>query len=256
VGQGENYGENTSDSSIANSNYNALQTMLRYSGHGSQILLSYTYSKSIDQGSNMGEQLNPIRVRQSRAISAWDMKHDVVASYTVALPLDRLHFAPALLRDDWSVSGATRFATGFPVTLFDNSDNSLLGTLGNGANNYLLDTPEYTPGPLQINTNGRTGRSAFNTSLFAEETLGQLGNAKRRMFYGPGISNFDLTVQKNLHFDGATSLSLRLEAFNALNHSQFCGPASVDGQIEDSNFGRIVSAAAPRLIQAAAKLSF
>jgi len=53
-----------------------------------------------------------------------------------------------------------------------------------------------------------------------------------------------------------TSLECRLEAFNAFNHAQFYGPASVDGQIEDPNFGQIVSAAAPRLVQLAAKFSF
>jgi hypothetical protein len=142
------------------------------------------------------------------------------------------------------------------VTLFDNSDNSLLGTLGNGANNYLLDTPQYTSGPLRINTNGRNGHPAFNTSLFKEEELGQLGNAKRRVFYGPGIENFDMTVAKNVRMARETSLDLRLEAFNVFNHTQFYGPASVDGQIEDPNFGRIVSAAAPRLMQMAAKFSF
>ena len=85
--------------------------------------------------------------------------------------------------------------------MYDNSDNSLLGTLGNGVNNYLLDTPQYLPGPLKINTNGRNGKPAFNTSLFPEENLGQLGNAKRRIFYGPGINNFDITLQKNVRLD-------------------------------------------------------
>src|ERR1017187_10066161 len=90
-----------------------------------------------------------------RAISAWDIKHDIVISYHQELP-----FAGLLRRSNratagWSLSGTTRFASGFPVTLFDNSDNSLLGTLGNGANNYLLDTPQHLPGPLTINTNGR-----------------------------------------------------------------------------------------------------
>jgi hypothetical protein len=50
------------------------------------------------------------------------------------------------LTSDWTISGNTRFAAGFPVTLYDNSYNSLRGTLGNGANNYLLDTPQYLPG--------------------------------------------------------------------------------------------------------------
>ena len=256
VGTGENYGENSSDSSIANSNYNALETTLRYQHGGSQFLLSYTYAKSIDQGSNLGEQLNPINARQSRAISAWDLKHDFVASYTLALPVARLLRKANRTTEDWSLSGTTRLASGFPVTLFDNSDDSLLGTLGNGANNYLLDTPQYGPGPLKTNTNGRTGRPAFNTSLFSEETLGQLGNARRRIFYGPGNENFDLTLQKNVRLSEAKSLEFRVEAFNAFNHTQFYGPASVDGQVEDPNFGQIVSAAAPRLIQVAAKFKF
>jgi hypothetical protein len=255
VGQGENYGENTSDSSNANSNYNALEFTLRYTSRGSNILLSYTYAKSIDQGSNLGEQLNPINPRQSRTISSWDLKHSFVASYSVALPLDRLP-GPTPLTHDWSLSGTTRFTTGFPVTLYDNSDNSLLGTLGNGANNYLLDTPQFTPGPLQINTDGRNGKPAFNTTLFTEENIGQLGNSKRRIFYGPGIDNFDLALQKSVPLPEGRSIKIRLETFNAFNHTQFYGPASVDGQIEDTNFGKIVSAAAPRLIQIAAKFSF
>ncbi|MGD0443975.1 MAG: carboxypeptidase regulatory-like domain-containing protein [Edaphobacter sp.] len=256
VGQGPNYGENTSDSSIANSSYNALETTLRYQHHGSQFLLSYTYAKSIDQGSNLGEQLNPIDPRQSRAISAWDMKHAFVGSYTLALPVATLFRKSNRLTEQWSLSGSARFTTGFPVTLFDNSDNSLLGTLGNGANNYLLDTPQYLPGSLKINTNGRNGLPAFNTALFPEENLGQLGNAKRRIFYGPGIENFDMTLQKGLHLSEARSLEFRAEAFNVFNHAQFYGPAAVDGQIEDPAFGQIESAAAPRLVQLAAKFSF
>jgi Carboxypeptidase regulatory-like domain len=256
VGQGPEYGENTADKSVANSNYNALEATLRYQHHGSQLLLSYTYAKSIDQGSNLGEQLNPIDPRQSRTISAWDLKHDFVASYTIALPVASLFRKSNRLTEQWSLSGTTRFATGLPVTFFDNSDNSLIGTLGNGANNYLLDTPQYVPGPFKINTNGRNGRPAFDTSLFSEETLGQLGNAKRRIFYGPGINNFDLTLKKGLRLTEARSLDFRVEAFNAFNHAQFYGPASVDGQIENPDFGSIVSAAAPRLMQLAAKFSF
>jgi hypothetical protein len=256
VGPGENYGENTSDSSIANSNYNALQTTLRYQHNGSQFLLSYTYAKSIDQGSNIGEQLNPIDPRQSRAISAWDQKHSLVGSYTWALPVQRVFRRSNRLTTEWRLSGTTRFATGFPVTLYDNSDNSLLGTLGNGVNNYLLDTPQYLPGPLKINTNGRNGRTAFNTAVFPEENIGELGNAKRRIFYGPGINNFDLTLQKSVPLAEARSLDFRAEAFNAFNHTQFYGSASVDGQVEDPNFGHIVSAANPRLAQLVAKFNF
>jgi hypothetical protein len=256
VGQGPDYGENTADKSVANSDYNALETTVRYQRHGSQLLLSYTYAKSIDQGSNIGEQLNPINPRQSRTISAWDQKHSVVATYTLALPVERAFRRSNRLTTEWSISGTIRFASGFPVTLYDNSDNSFLGTLGNGVNNYLLDTPQHLSGSLKINTNGRNGRPAFSTALFPEENIGQLGNAKRRVFYGPGINDFDMALQKNVRLADARSLEFRTEAFNAFNHAQFYGPASVDGQVEDPNFGHIVSAAAPRLVQLVAKFNF
>ena len=252
----ENYGENTADSTLANSNYNALEATLRYQHSSSQFLLSYAYAKSIDQGSNLGEQLDPGDPRHTRAISAWDQKHSFEASYTWALPFVALLRRDNNLTRGWSLSGATRFATGFPVTFFDNSDNSLLGTLGNGVNNYLLDTPAYQPGGLHINTNGRNGKPAFNTALFSEETPGQLGNSKRRMFHGPGIENFDMTLQKDVRFTESRMLALRFESFNVFNHAQFYGPASVDGQIEDPAFGQIESAQAPRLVQLAAKFSF
>jgi hypothetical protein len=250
----ENYGENTADKSVANSNYNTLQTSLRYQYKGSEFLASYSYSKSIDQGSNIGEQLNPIDARQSRAISAWDMKHSFVGSYTEQFA--SLFRRSNRLTDGWSLSGTARFTTGFPVTLFDNSDNSLLGTLGNGANNYLLDTPQQLSGALHVNTNGRNGKPAFNTALFPEENLGQLGNARRRAFYGPGIENLDTILKKIVNITEDKSLELRFESFNTLNHAQFYGPAAVDGQREDPAFGDIENASAPRLVQLAAKFSF
>jgi hypothetical protein len=252
----ELYQENTEDASIGNSNYNTLQSTLRYQRGGSQASLSYSYAKSIDQGSNIGEQLDPLNPRHARAISAWDMKHSVVANYTWQMPVAWAAHRHSRLTEGWSLSGTARFTTGLPVTLFDNSDNSLLGTLGNGANNYLLDTPQQLPGSLHINRNGRNGKPAFNTAIFPEESLGQLGNARRREFYGPGIENFDTTLKKDLAITDRINMELRLETFNTLNHAQFYGPAAVDGQKNDAAFGDIESAAAPRLIQLAARFSF
>jgi hypothetical protein len=258
VGLGPKYGEDTAQRAIANSSYNALETNLRHVGNRSNFLLGYTYSKSIDQGSNLGEQLNALDLRATRAISAWDMRHNFVASYQVNLPFDLLFNRSDRLTDGWSIAGTTRFSTGLPVTLYDDSDNSLLGTLGNGINNYLLDTPEYHGAPLDINTNPRNGRPEFNntSAAFTTETLGQLGNVPRRFFYGPGINNFDLTLTKVLRVTESKSFEFRIEAFNVFNHAQFYGPASVDGEVNDPHFGQVVSAAAPRLVQLGAKFAF
>ncbi|HEX4002542.1 MAG TPA: TonB-dependent receptor [Candidatus Acidoferrales bacterium] len=256
AGLGPNYGEVTAQKTIENSNYNALETNLRYVGKRSNFLLGYTYSKSIDQGSNLGEQLDPLNLRATRAISAFDLRHNFVASYKVDLPFDSLFRRNNRLTDGWSLSGTTRFSSGFPVTLYDDSDNSLLGTLGNGINNSLLDTPDYSGGPLDINTNPRNGRPEFNTAVLTPEKLGQLGNAPRRFFYGPGINNFDMTLAKTLRVTESKIFEFRLEAFNVFNHAQFYGPASVDGEVNDPHFGEIVSAAAPRLVQLATKFTF
>jgi hypothetical protein len=256
VGLGPNYSEITAQRTIGNSNYNALEANLRYIGKRSNFFLGYTYSKSIDQASNLGEQLDPLDIEATRVISAYDMRHSFVASYKVGLPFDRIFGRNNHLTDGWSVAGSTRFSTGFPVTLFDDSDNSLLGTLGNGVNNYLLDTPDYNGAPLHINTNPRNGRPEFDTTAFSPETRGQLGNARRRFFYGPGISNFDLALSKLLRLTEAKSLEFRLEGFNVFNHAQFYGAGSVDGEVNDPHFGDVVSATPPRLLQIATKFTF
>jgi hypothetical protein len=257
-GIGSNYQEDTWQQTIENSTYNALETNLRYVGHRSNFLLGYTYSKSIDQGSNLGEQLNPLNHAATRAISAWDMRHNFVGSFETRLPFDLLSGRANRLTDGWSIAGTARFSTGLPVTLLDDSDNSLLGTLGNGVNNYLLDTPKYHGAPLDINTNPRNGRPEFNNTpaAFTTETLGQLGNVPRRFFYGPGISNFDLTLTKKMKLTESKALEFRLEGFNAFNHAQFYGAAAVDGEVNDPHFGEVVSAASPRLVQLAGKLLF
>ena len=141
------------------------------------------------------------------------------------------------------------------MTLYDSSDHSLLGTFGNGVNNNLVDTPNFSGGSLNVNHDPAKG-PAFDTALFSEAPLGQLGNAPRRFFYGPGIKNFDLTLIKNMQLKGSRSLQIRLEGFNVFNHPQFYGAGAVDGNIVSPTFGQIVSAAAPRRVQIAAKFAF
>ena len=66
----------------------------------------------------------------------------------------------------------------------------------------------------------------------------------RRFFDGPGLDNFDMAPEKSM------------EAFNVFNHAQFYGSAAVTGNISSANFGQVVSATAPRLVQLVAKFTF
>jgi hypothetical protein len=246
----------TYQKTIANSSYQALEVSLRHNSKALEVMAGYTYSKSLDASSSLAEPLNPLDPGLSKALSAFDMRHNFVASYRYILPAERLLRRRNRWTEGWSLSGITRFSTGLPVTLYNNNDTSLLGTIPNGINNNGVDTPNFTPGNLLLNTNPRNGQSAFNTSLFTLPELGTLGTAARRFFPGPGIANFDLALLKDLRFTESKSLEFRLEAFNAINHAQFYGPAAVDGNISSAAFGQVVSAAPPRLLQLAAKFYF
>ena len=252
---GPNFGSDSNQATVGNSNYNALEVTLRHTSGRLEILGGYTYSKSLDQASNLGEEINPVNPALSKALSAFDVKHNFVASYNYQLPLDHF-FGGNRWTEGWALSGITRFSTGFPVTLYNYGDNSLLGTEPNGVNNDGADEPQYTPGPLGLNHNPRNGQPYFNTSLFSLQPLGQPGNAKRRFFYGPGIDNYDVALIKNLPLLESKSLQFRFEGFNVFNHAQFYGPASVNGNINSTSFGQVVGAAAPRLMQAAVKFIF
>ena len=111
------------------------------------------------------------------------------------------------------------------MTLCNNNDTSLLATIPNGINSDGLDTPNYLPGDLQVNTDARNGRSTFNTSLFGIPEAGTLGTAARRFFYWPGMANFDVALTKGVQFWETRSADLRIEAFNVFNHAQFFGAA-------------------------------
>jgi hypothetical protein len=253
---GPNFGSDANQATIGNSSYNALQLSLRHTSGRLQFFAGYTFSKSMDQASNVGEQVNPINPALSKALSAFDVKHNFVISYNYELPIDRLFRVKNRWTQGWAISGITRFSSGFPVTLFNYGDNSLLGAEPNGINNFGVDEPDFTPGPFDLNHNPRNGQPYFNTSLFSLQPLGTPGNSPRRFFYGPGINNFDMALLKTVRLKESTSLQFRLEAFNVFNHAQFYGPASVDGNINSSTFGQVVSAAPPRLIQAGVKLEF
>ena len=217
--------------------------------------MAYTWSKSIDQSSSLAEAVYPGNAGASRALSAFDLTHNFVASYRYTLPVARLLRQSSALTEGWQVSGITRFSTGFPVTLVNNNDTSLLGTQPNGINNNGVDEPDFLGGSLQLNQRPGAG-PAFDASQFPFPALGTLGNARRRFFYGPGADNSDLTLGKTTPVRDWANIELRVEAFKLFNHGQFFGPAAVSGNISATNFGQIQSSSPPRLLQLAARVSF
>jgi len=237
---------------MANSNYNSLQVNLRHTSKYSSFLLGYTYAKCMDNASALEQGINPLNYKASKALCSFDLTQDFVVSYTVQ-PFDRFSFANSKVGKwaikGWGISGITTFATGLPVGLSENDDRSLLGT-GTG-----VDLPDRSPGKILNDTNPRDGQTYFNTSLFSLEPLGQIGDAGRNFFHGPGINNFDLAILKNFAVTESKMLEYRAEFFNAFNHAQFNNP---NGLINAGPgvFGVVTSARDPRIIQMALKFVF
>ena len=254
---GPNFGSVADQSTIGISNYNALELSARHTSGRLEFFASCTYSKALDESSNIGDEVNPFHPALSYALSSFDVRHNFVFSYDYELPVAHIVRASNLWTNGWKLSGITRFSTGFPVTLVNNGDNSLLGTNPNGVNNRGIDLPDYSGEPLLLNHDPRkNGQNYFDTGDFSINVLGTAGNARRRFFYGPGSNNFDMALAKNFPFTESKALLFRFEAFNLFNHAQFFGPASVDGDIGSSTFGKVISASPGRILQAALKFSF
>ncbi len=240
---------------IGNSHDNALEVSLKRDAGPLGFNVAYTWSQSIDQSSSLADPVDPVNPGMSRGLSAFDLTQNFVANYHYKLPVAwMLHGSgPKALTEGWELFGLTRLTTGFPVTLINNNDTSLLGTQPNGVNNEGADQLNFTPGPLNLKGSPTAG-AGFNASLFSLPALGEFGNARRRFFHGPGSDNTDFALAKSTTVLDGKELQVRAEAFNVFNHAQFFGPASVEGNVGSATFGQIVSAAAPRLMQVSARL--
>ena len=74
--------------------------------------------------------------------------------------------------------------------------------------------------------------------------------------YGPGIENFDIAARKTTKIAEGKTLEMRFETFNSLNHAQFNGQGSVDGNVNSPTFGKVLKASSPRIVQLGAKFTF
>jgi len=151
----------------AASNYQALQASLERKTGPLTFLAGYTYSKSMDDTSGfIYPFINPYNPRSSRALSAFNMTHNFVLSYTYALPFGHLAssqkgLAHSLL-DGWHLSGITRFATGQPIPITQIADYSLCG-----CPNSDVDKPFYLGGPIKFfNPRKSPTHQFFSTDQF------------------------------------------------------------------------------------------
>ena len=241
---------------IASSAYNSLQVSLekRFS-QGLQFSAAYTWSKSIDEASSFEGILNPLPGADNYARSLFDARHRVVVSYYWELPIKKFSGAASKLANGWAFSGITTYQTGFPIRITSSSDNELM----NSADFEYPGEPDRV-GPFHWQRPQSNGNYYFNTptdqnSIFTENgVFGRIGTAPRTICCGPGISETDFVVIKNIPVNERTHFEFRGEIFNVFNHTQFYNP---DGNSTDgTQFGQVTEVKDPRLVQFALKFYF
>src|SRR5581483_6296601 len=254
---------------ITNSSYQAGQVSLshRYAG-GFSFNVSYWFSKSLDYLSSMtlagassqtlaGENdlaQNPFNLRAEHGPSLFDAAHRFVASGLWELPFGRSsRGASRALIHGWQLNTIITTNSGTPFTVYD-SANVALQPSSPPITGYFASRPDAVHNP---NTGARSlnqwmPRSAFRR-LDPITEAGQFGNAGRNIVRAAGFANVDVSVMKNFRLSEGARVQFRAESFNVTNRPNFGLPVA---DIASPNFGRILQAGRPRLMQFALKFIF
>ena len=259
------------DSGIGNYNSFAFQVNKRFS-NGFNLISSYTYSKSMDDTSGIRTQSSELFPQNDLCISCeygpsdFDVKHRVVASAIYYLPVGagRMYAPSSKIVDavigGWELAGLAQLQTGVPWNPGINANTANTNTISGGTpatRPNLVSKQWYEP----HRTVGQAGQY-YNPAAFAAPAAGFLGNVSRNMIYGPGVENYDVSLDKNfaMPFNEHHHLQIRFDAFNVLNHTDFANPGVAGTKyIDQAGFGQITgtNAALPaRELQLAARYTF
>jgi hypothetical protein len=249
------------DKTNAESNYNSLQgSLTRRLARGLQFLVSYTFSKSIDNASGsgggagtsgvidsvdvgdtsyfVGDQLSD---NANRGLSNFDRPHRVVLSFVWELP--KPAFANRsktgrLLFSGWQVSAITTAMSGLPIDVMDSAGSSFYLSAGGGGGR-----PNFVPG--ESTTSNIPAGYYFNPYAFARafvqaghvipssrdgasagERGTDFGNVGRNILRGPSQFNTDVSVIKRFRMSDSRNIEFRTDIFNLFNHVNYANPIS------------------------------
>ena len=274
-------------STMGNSSYNALQASLRrkISG-GLQFDFNYTYSKSIDLGSD-AERVNQYEggsgvagggfasyimntwsPNQNRAVSDFDATHQFNANWLYQLPVGKgKHFATHGALDailgNWELTGIFRMTSGFPTTV---NDGNYWPTNWENTANAILVGPKPESGTFMANGSPNIFKDPVSAiGAFRYAYPGESG--ERNLIRGAGYFGIDMGLGKTWTLAESSALRFSWETFNITNSVRFDAAAlepiagsNASGNLSLSNsssFGYYTSTlTSPRVMQFALRYSF
>ena len=197
-------------------------------GFGFQV--KYVWSKSLDNNSTAirNDYLNTSNFptmfdfSQAWGRSDFDLRHVFAGSFSWTLPSLKNNSLNRVL-GGWQWSGIVQAQTGpgfSPTVGFDRA------RLSRGVSGDVGQRPDFIADPGREAILGDPQRW-FNPEAFGLPSAGMYGDLGRNVLNGPGLTTFDMALQKILWKTDRHTVHFRAEAFNIANHSNFQIPSSL-----------------------------
>ena len=232
------------DSDKGSSMYNALQLDLkRRLSHGLLFGAAYTWSKSLDYGSDQSYELpNYYDPRSNWGASDFDIRDTLVINYVWNIPYGG-NASNGFVRHtlgNWQLSGTTQAQTGEPFTVSSGDDFAGVGP-GAGAQRWDMTSRPKVSRHF-AGDNGRGSNQWFNPAVFVQPAAGTLApRGTRNAIYGPGFQSWNVAVQKDIHVIPHLEdhvVTFRAESFNFTNHPNLDTPQD---NPYSSTFGQVTT---------------
>ncbi len=264
------------------SNYNAMQVKLeRRFSNGLYFLNSFTWSKAIDNGSqvleepngNTGTPQDVYNIAADKGIGAYDQPFNNTTAFVWEIPVGRgrwlgsgmIGILDAFI-GGWQLNGINTMLSGQPIN-FRYGPSPVTNNLPSFLGGVAL-RPNIICDPTNRGDRPDPRFGYFNPNCFRRPPVTDpFGNAGRNIARSDSYFNLDLSVQKNFRIPitEVTQLQFKAEFFNVFNKTNFQAANANAGLITFNAagevtgfgaFGQISSAFPARQVQLALKFTF
>jgi hypothetical protein len=182
-----------------------------------------------------------------------DRRH-IVNFTAVAQSPDFANHALRTIGTGWTLAGSWRASSGGFLTPTYSTDIQLSGTGGQRPNQVLAN-------PLCANPNPSCW---INPAAFAQPAFGTLGNLGRSSVPGPDFWEIDASLFRSFRIREHYHIDFRVDAFNLTNSFRAgvpstlltAGGSGVTTTVNSAQFGQILTAMDPRILQVAGTFRF
>jgi hypothetical protein len=245
----------TYDSSEGNSILHSLQVrVIRRMRRGVSTNLLYTWSKSIDNASNIGGAGNVVaqddrNLAAERGLSIFDQRHQLSWTGMINSPFGERGFflkdksLAARVLQDWNLMTVVTANSGRPFTA------RVLGNVSDAGGTGASGSSRADATGLPVSGGSRL----FNLDAFTTPPSGRFGNAGRNTIRGPGAITVNMALGRSFTLSDRKRLEIRGSADNVFNQVNY---TSIGTVVNALNYGLYTATAPMRTMNVSLRLRF